>query len=191
VHGHNRTYIHTYIHTLRLGPLLSGKSDTGRFTKKIDAALHLGKSAGLYQQLTSSEAAILTQLRTSKSFLKEYLHKINASETVDCDCGTIESIPHFLFSCRRWEQQRTTLRRQHRNRFGDLSYALGGYSSRQEGGKNIDGPLEHWKPDINIVKTTIQFAKDTGRLHPSEQDTTNEEADHNERLLLRTPSSMP
>ncbi|KAI9759546.1 MAG: hypothetical protein M1840_003258 [Geoglossum simile] len=42
--------------------LLSGRSNVGSFTKKIDAALHLGKSAELYQQLTSSEAAILTQL---------------------------------------------------------------------------------------------------------------------------------
>ena len=43
--------------------LLLGRSNTGKFTKKIDAALHLGRSAGLYQQLTSSEAAILIQLR--------------------------------------------------------------------------------------------------------------------------------
>ncbi|KAI9765376.1 MAG: hypothetical protein M1840_007456 [Geoglossum simile] len=42
--------------------LLSGRSNVGSFTKKIDAALYLGKSAELYQQLTSSEAAILTQL---------------------------------------------------------------------------------------------------------------------------------
>jgi hypothetical protein len=34
---------------------------------KIDAALHLGKSAGLYQQLISSEAAMLVQIRTGKS----------------------------------------------------------------------------------------------------------------------------
>ena len=171
------------------GPLLSGRSDTGRFTKKIDAALHLGKSAGLYQQLSSLEAAILAQLRSGKTFLRDYLHKINASETAACDCGLTESIPHFLFSCRRWAQQRAKLRQQHGTRFGDLSYALGGYSSRQEGGKNIDGPLKHWKPDISVVRATIQFAKDTGRLHPSEQDAVNAEAERNERQLLRIPSS--
>ena len=33
------------------GPILPGKADTGKFTKKIDAALHLGKSAEMYQQL--------------------------------------------------------------------------------------------------------------------------------------------
>ena len=170
------------------GPLLAGRADTGKFTKKIDAALHLGRAAALYRQLTSSEAAILTQLRTGKSFLKEYLHKINASETATCDCGLTESIPHFLFSCGRWTQQRSRLRQQHGNRFGDLSYALGGYSSRQEGGENIDGPIERWKPDINVVKATIQFAKDTGRLQPNEQDAASTEDDRNERQALRIPS---
>ena len=75
--------------------------DTGKFTRKIDAALHLGKSAMLYQQMNSTEAAILTQLQTGKTFLKEYLHKINASETAACECRLTESILHFLFLCRR------------------------------------------------------------------------------------------
>jgi hypothetical protein len=52
----------------------------------------------MYQQLTSAEAAILTQLQTGKTFLKEYLYKIKALETAACDCGLTESIPHFLFS---------------------------------------------------------------------------------------------
>jgi hypothetical protein len=171
------------------GPLLSGRADTGKFTKKIDAALHLGKAAGIYQQLISSEAAILAQLRTGKSFLNDYLYKINVAETAVCNCGLTESIQHFLFSCRRWEQQRTKLREQHGDRFGDLSYALGGYSSRQEGGRNIDGPIERWKPDISIVKATIQFAKETGRLHSSRQEAS-AEMDLNERRHLRVPSPI-
>ena len=85
-----------------MGPLLAGRSNTGKFTRKIDAVLYLGKAVGLYQQLNSVEAAILAQLRTGKLFLKEYLYKINALETALCDCGLIESIQHFLFSCRRW-----------------------------------------------------------------------------------------
>jgi ribonuclease HI len=166
------------------------KTETGKFTRKIDAALHLGKSAELYRQLNSKEAAILTQLRTGKTFLKEYLFKIKASETATCDCGFIESIAHFLFSCSRWTQQRTKMRQQHGERFGDLSYALGGYSSRQEGGKNIDGPIEHWKPDINVVRATIQFATDTGRLQASDQEAS-AEADLSERRQLQIPSPPP
>jgi hypothetical protein len=53
------------------GSVPSQRAETGKFTRKIDAALHLGKSAELYQQLTSAEAAILTQLRIGKTFLKE------------------------------------------------------------------------------------------------------------------------
>ena len=98
------------------------------------------------------------------TFLNEFLHKIKASDTALCDCGSTESIAHFLFACRRWGQQRTQLRQQ--QRFGELSYALGGYSSKQEGGQSIDGPMERWKADIAAVKATIEFAKDTGRLQP-------------------------
>ena len=71
----------------------------------VDAALHLGKAAGLYQQLDSAEAAVLTQLRTGKTSLKVYLYKIKAAETAECECGLVESIPHFLFCCRRWEER--------------------------------------------------------------------------------------
>ena len=160
------------------GPLLSGRLVTGKFTKN-NTALHLGKSTGRYRRLISSKAAIFARLWTSKSFPKVHLHSINTSEMADCDCGLIESILHFLFSCRRWVQQRATLRQLHGDRFGDLSYTLGEYSSRR-GGKNVDRPLKHWKPDINVVKATIPFTGDTGRLHPSKQDTVNTEADRNE-----------
>jgi hypothetical protein len=139
--------------------------------------------------LISSEAAILAQLRTGKSFLNEYLHKINVAETAACSCGLAESIQHFLFSCRRWAQQRTKLREQHGSRFGDLSYALGGYSRRIEGVRNIDGPIERWKPDISVVKATIQFTMETGRLHSSRQEAS-AEADLKERRLLRIPSPI-
>jgi len=39
-------------------PLLLGRSNIGKFIKKIDAALYLRKAAGLYQQLISFKAAI-------------------------------------------------------------------------------------------------------------------------------------
>ena len=97
------------------GPLLLGRSNTSKFIRKIDIVFYLGKAIGLYQQLISSEATILTQLQTGKSFLKEYLYKINALEMVLCDCRLIELIQHFLFSYRRQIQQRIKLREQYRN----------------------------------------------------------------------------
>jgi hypothetical protein len=172
------------------GPLPPKRAETGKFTRKIDAAFHLGKSAEMYQQLNSVEAAILTQLRTGKTSLNVYLHKIKASETALCDCGCIESIAHFLFSCRRWRQQREKVKQQHGQRFGELSYALGGYSSRQEGGQSIDGPIEKWKADMEAVKATIEFAKSTGRLQPNERDrASRDEEEVEEQRQLEIPSS--
>jgi hypothetical protein len=163
------------------------KKETGKFTRKIDTALHLGKSVKLYQQLNSIEAAVLTQLQMGKNFLKEYLYKIKASETAMCDCRSTESIAHFLFLCSRWTHQRIKMKQQHGRRFRDLSYALRGYSSKQEGGKNIDGPIEHWKPDIKVVRATIQFVKSTERLQAKNQEA-NTEVDLIEREQLRIPS---
>ncbi|KAK7178140.1 reverse transcriptase [Paraphaeosphaeria sporulosa] len=171
------------------GPPPPKWAETGRFTRKIEAAFHTGKSAEMYRQLNSIEAAILTQLRTGKTFLNEYLHKIRAEDTAACDCGSIESTAHFLFACRRWRQQRAKLRQQHGKRFGDLSYALGGYSNRQEGGESIDGTMARWEADMEAVRATIEFAKSTGRLQPHERHVeSRDEAEAEERRQLRIPS---
>ncbi|KAF2462633.1 uncharacterized protein BDR25DRAFT_248431, partial [Lindgomyces ingoldianus] len=115
---------------------------------------------------------------------------IKAAETAECECGLIKSIPHFLFCCRRWERPRQKLRMQLGERFGDLSYTLGGYSSRQEGGESIDGPIERWKPDIEVVRATIQFAMDTKHLQSVSNDTARAETDNNERQRLGIPISI-
>jgi hypothetical protein len=146
------------------------RTEIGKFTKKIDAALHLRKLAEMYKQLNSVEAAVLTQLRTGKTFLNEYLYKIRALEIAACDCRATELIAYFLFTCNRWVQQRMILRQQHGERVGDLSYALGGYLSRQEGGQSIDGPIEQWELNMEAVKATIEFAKSIGRLQPKALD---------------------
>jgi len=41
-----------------IGPLLAGRSNIGKFTRKINIALYLRKAIGLYQQLISFKAAI-------------------------------------------------------------------------------------------------------------------------------------
>ena len=67
---------------------------------------------------------------------------------------------------------------------------MGGYSSRQEGGESIDGPIERWKADIEAVRATIEFARSTGRLQPNVQDKENrEEQEAEERRQLRIPSA--
>ncbi|RYP14537.1 hypothetical protein DL765_006313 [Monosporascus sp. GIB2] len=121
-------------------------------------------------ELTNAEAAILTQLRTGKIFLKGCPHRIEAAEAVT-----------------RWAQARARMRQEHGQRFGELSYALGGYSSRQEGDESVDGPMEQWKPDMSAVRVTIEFAKGTGRLQSHEQGTASLEEETNERRALRIP----
>ena len=58
---------------------------------KTWSACHEETLTGLYQQLTSAKAAILKQMRTGKTFLKEYLHKIKTAETAACDYVLAES----------------------------------------------------------------------------------------------------
>jgi hypothetical protein len=95
-----------------------------------------------------------------------------------------------FFSCRRWRQQREKLKQQHGRRFGELSYALGGYSSRRINGQSVDRPIEQWKADIDAVRATMEFAKSTGRLQPHERHRENrEETDAEERRQLRIPSA--
>lgn len=83
------------------GPPPSKWAKTGRFTRKIDVAFRTGKSAEMYRQLDSTEAAMLIQLWTGKTFLNEFLYKTKATETAACACARIESIAHFLFARRR------------------------------------------------------------------------------------------
>ncbi|KAH8699421.1 WD40-repeat-containing domain protein [Phaeosphaeriaceae sp. PMI808] len=108
--------------------------------------------------------------------------------TVYQGIGMSSDLAHFLFSCGRWAQARVKMR-QHGERFGELSYALGGYSSIQEGDESIDGPIKHWRPNLNAVRATIEFAKDTGRLLGHEQDIASTEEDANEQRALRIPSA--
>ena len=51
------------------------------------------------------------------------------------------------------------MRTAHGRRYGDLSYALGGY-----GGPSHDGEQSKWKPDLKAVKATIDFVIATKRL---------------------------
>ena len=45
-----------------------------------------------------------------------------------------------------------------------MSYALGGYSTAERDGKKVDGEEDEWRPDLNAVKATIEYAIKTGRL---------------------------
>ena len=140
------------------------RSKNGKFVKKVDRALPGRHTRSMYNRLDRTDAVILSQLRTGIARLNGYLHRISASETADCRCGIYESVAHFLFACPRWKEYRTDIKRVHGRRYGDLSFALGGYTTFKERGRLIDGERSRWKPNLEAVKATIAFADATRHL---------------------------
>jgi ribonuclease HI len=136
----------------------------GKHLQKIDKALPGKHTNKLYNALNRTAAAILVQLRTNISRLNTYLSKINVADTDRCECGMTETVPHFLFSCPRWRNERQAMKSAHGSRYWDVSYALGGYSTAERDGKKVDGEKDKWQPDLNAVKATIDYAIKTGRL---------------------------
>lgn len=86
------------------------------------------------------------------------------SESNICDCGQNEDTSrHLLLECQRWEEKRKVLRPKVGNRWGDLSYMLGGWNSwKDRRGNTLDGAQEKWKPVIPIVRAVAQFVLATG-----------------------------
>jgi ribonuclease HI len=122
---------------------------TGKHFQKIDKALpgkHVNK---LYNALNKKAAAILVQLRTNISRLNTYLSKINITDTDRCECGMIETVPYFLFSCPRWRNERQPIKPAHGSRYWDVFYALGGYSTAERDGQKVDSEKNKWQPDSN------------------------------------------
>ena len=145
---------------------LSGKivlyrnKSISRFTWRTDGAIPGKHTRQLYKGLTRAEAPCLSQLRTGHSRLHMYLCKVNARDSPLCEeWEAVKSVQHFLFTFQRWRGPRNTLREAHRPRFGDLSYALGGYA-----GPEKDGDVLKRKPDMDAVRASIKFAMETRRL---------------------------
>ena len=102
--------------------------------------------------------------------LNKYLARIGSIESDICTCGReSEPVDHFLFRCPLWLDQRYNIRNlaERFNRRGDLSFAPGGWS-----GERKDGELPMWRPTLETVIATIEFARETKRL--AEEPTDNE-----------------
>jgi hypothetical protein len=94
---------------------------------------------------------------------------MRAEESAACTCrATQESIYHFLFRCSKWREERKNLRDTIGDRWGDLSYALGGWSGRKDRRTQqyVDGTREKWKPNIKVLKAVIEYVKATKRFQP-------------------------
>lgn len=106
------------------GPLLPvpERSDTGKLTKKIDAGFYLGKAARLYSCHKRHPPQLTVPLPRKLG-----------------DTPPARSVEHGPVDSN--TESNSEIR--------SISSALTiGYSSRREGGENIDGPIEIWRPDI-------------------------------------------
>ena len=139
---------------------------SGRYTYKLDAALPGKHVLKLYGMLSREEASILAQARTGHARVNAYLARIKAVEDSKCECGAgAETVGHVLLWCERWNHLRDGFKERAGQRWGDISYLLGGRSSRRHPTTRrfIDEP-EKWRPDCKMVWETVQFLKATGRF---------------------------
>ena len=133
------------------------RASGGNYTKAIDFALPGKHTIKLYDQLTRRQATVLAQLRTGHARVNWYLHRIGKVSNNICEClESPETVKHLLFRCPLWEGIRTEMKSVMGRRYGDLSYALGG--------KTLADQENRWTPNLEVVKTTIQFAMRTKRL---------------------------
>jgi hypothetical protein len=137
-----------------------------QYTWKMDQALPGKHTLRLYGALTSDQAATLIQARTGHCRLNRYLARIGSVESALCECERgEETIRHVILSCARWAEERRKLRTVAKQRAGDVPFLLGRWGKKQDcKGQLVDGPKEKWRPDLEVVKVTIRFLQQTGRL---------------------------
>jgi hypothetical protein len=108
----------------------------------------------LYNSLSPQEAHALVQCRTDHSYLQTYLHRIKQAPSAVCSCGHgEETVHHVILVCRKWDVQRASLRQKIGERWGDLSFMLGGRSKRVDTRTHrlVDGPANKW----NLAKSRL------------------------------------
>jgi len=143
----------------------------GQYTWRLDAALRGKHTRTLYGQLKQHQAAVLIQARSGYSHLNAYKARIGVADSCRCSCDQgAETVEHIVLRCPKWDSQRTALVAVAGPRWGDMSYLLGGYSSRKvwSTGLPVDGPKDKWKPQMEVVRATIDFLMQTGRMMPQE-----------------------
>ena len=136
-------------------------SKSGRFTKAINKALPGKHIRLLYNKKPQDKASNLYQLRSGICRLNSYLFKIRAAISPKCECGAIEeSVDHFLFRCTRWREQRTKLQ--------EIGITTGRWDTsfflRELSGVTINRVKDKWRPALEAVTATLDFAISTGRL---------------------------
>ena len=99
----------------------------------------------IYKSITNRNiSAMIMQLRTGHCGLNGYLNRFGKKDSPYCECGYgKETVEHFLLECRRYRDQRKTLRK-----------SIGG--SRMK--------VRDLLGDVKAIKHTAEYIKATGRL---------------------------
>lgn len=137
----------------------------GRYTYTMDSALPGRHTLQLYESLLREEAGILAQARTGHTHLNEYRVRIKQADSAVCKCSSgVELVKHVVLQCPMWRSQRGQLKEAAGNRWGNMSFLLGGKSRKSDPrtGKPING--DKWRPNMKVVRETIAFLKSTGRF---------------------------
>ncbi len=66
------------------------------------------KALELHLGLPRAISSIVTQLRTGKAGLRDFLHRIGAVESPNCDCGSLQTAKHVIQICPTWRDLRGT-----------------------------------------------------------------------------------
>ena len=137
----------------------------GRYTYTLDSALPGKHTLQLYGPLSREDAGILAQARTGHTHLNEYRARIKQAESALCECGGgVESVKHVILQCPTWTTARQRLREAAGDRWGDVSFLLGGKSRKSDPMTRMPIDGDRWKPDMKVVRETITFLKSTGRF---------------------------
>jgi ribonuclease HI len=127
-----------------------------RWEKNMTSANHLRRilvnekvkrGPKLYNSLPSRKScARLVQLRTGHCGLNKYLHRFGKRGSPYCECGYArkESVEHYIMECPRFKEERKVLRKKVGAGKMRLRLLLG---------------------DEKIVRHTLDFVKETGRLN--------------------------
>ncbi|KAG8630714.1 hypothetical protein KVT40_002333 [Elsinoe batatas] len=148
------------------------KPGHGVYTYNLDRALPGNHTKLLYDSLSRQDATILAQARTGHNHLNSYVARINPQVTKICECKEgAETVAYILLVCKQWDHLRQPLKAKAGPRWSDMSHILGGWSDRcvRHTGQRASQPKDKWRPDMKMVRASIQFPKQTTRMQAKNQ----------------------
>ena len=125
----------------------------GRYTYTLDSALPGKLTLQLYGPLSREDAGILAQARTGHTHLNEYRPRIKQTESALCECDRgVESVKDVILLCQTWTTARKRLREAAGDRWGNVSFLLGGKSRKSDPMTRMPIDGHKRKPDLKVAR---------------------------------------